>query len=61
LDVETKEKIKNRLEKAYALFGDRIKYAGPDCGLGSWPSQELAFKLLQNTGMGIKEFLMNRV
>lgn len=61
LDIETKEKIKNRLEKAYGIFGDRIKYAGPDCGLGSWPSQELAFRLLQNTGMGIKEFLMNRI
>jgi len=61
LDIETPEKIKGRLEKAYAMFGDRIKYAGPDCGLGSWPSQKLAFKLLQNTGLGIKEFLKSRV
>ncbi len=59
--METPDTIKKRLEKAYGLFGDRIKYAGPDCGLGSWPSQELAFKLLQNTGLGIKEFLKNRV
>jgi 5-methyltetrahydropteroyltriglutamate--homocysteine methyltransferase len=60
-EMETPETIAKRLEKAYGIFGDRIKYAGPDCGLGSWPSQELAFRLLQNTGMGIKEFLMNRV
>jgi len=55
--METPDIIKKRLEKAYGIFGDRIKYSGPDCGLGSWPSQELAFELLQNTGLGIKEFL----
>ncbi|MCZ7392603.1 MAG: methionine synthase [Candidatus Methanoperedens sp.] len=59
--METPQTIKKRLEKAYGLFGERIKYAGPDCGLGSWPSQELAFKLLQNTGLGIKEFLKNKI
>ncbi len=55
--METPDIIKKRLEKGYGIFGDRIKYAGPDCGLGSWSSQELAFKLLQNTGLVIKEFL----
>lgn len=55
--METPETIKIRLEKAFGIFGGRIKYAGPDCGLGSWPSQPLAFKLLKNTGIGIKEFL----
>jgi len=55
--METPEIIEKRLEKAYALFGDRIKYAGPDCGLGSWPTQEMAFMLLKNTGTGIKGFL----
>jgi 5-methyltetrahydropteroyltriglutamate--homocysteine methyltransferase len=55
--METPAMIEKRLEKAYSLFGDRIKYAGPDCGLGAWPSQELAFGLLKNTGIGIKEFL----
>jgi len=55
--METPEIVEKRLEKAYSLFGDRIKYAGPDCGLGSWPTQEMAFRLLKNTGIGIKEFL----
>ncbi len=59
--METPQIIAKRLEKAYGIFGERIKYAGPDCGLGSWPSQEIAFKLLQNTGLGIKEFLKNKV
>ncbi len=57
--METPEVIEKRLGKAHALFGDRIKYAGPDCGLGSWPSQEMAFGLLKNTGIGIKGFLKN--
>jgi 5-methyltetrahydropteroyltriglutamate--homocysteine methyltransferase len=57
-EMETPGTISNRLHKAYSIFGDRIKYAGPDCGLGSWPSQELAFKLLKNTCIGIKEFMM---
>ncbi len=60
-EMETPAIIANRLEKAYGIFGDRIKYAGPDCGLGSWPSQQLASSLLRNTGLGIKEFLKNRV
>jgi len=55
--METPVIIEKRLEKAFALFGDRIKYAGPDCGLGSWPSQQMAFNLLKNTGIGIKGFL----
>ncbi len=53
-EMETPETIAKRLEKAYRIFGERIKYAGPDCGLGSWPTQRLAFKLLRNTGEGIK-------
>ena len=50
------EIVKKRLDKAYSEFGERIKYAGPDCGLGTWPSQRSAFILLKNTGRGIKEF-----
>lgn len=54
--METPHTIEKRLKKAYELFNDRIKYAGPDCGLGSWPNQELAFSLLKNTSIGIKNF-----
>ena len=59
-EMETPGIITKRLQKAYSIFGGRIKYAGPDCGLGSWPSQDLAFRLLKNTGIGIKEFIMNQ-
>ena len=58
--METPQIIAKRLQKAFSIFGGRIKYAGPDCGLGSWPSQELASNLLKNTGAGIKEFQKNQ-
>ncbi len=29
---------------------------GPDCGLGPFPSQELAYMVLKNTSAGIKGF-----
>ncbi|HMB44203.1 MAG TPA: methonine synthase, partial [Candidatus Methanoperedens sp.] len=58
--METRDIIAKRLGKAYSIFGRRIKYAGPDCGLGSWPSQELASNLLRNTCAGIKEFRKNQ-
>ncbi|MGB9928529.1 MAG: methionine synthase [Methanosarcina sp.] len=55
-ELETPAIITNRLKLGYQRFGNLIKYAGPDCGLGSWPSQEIAFTLLTNTAQGIKDF-----
>jgi 5-methyltetrahydropteroyltriglutamate--homocysteine methyltransferase len=55
-EVETPEVIKKRLELAFSVLGDRIKYASPDRGLAFWPDQDLAFKLLENTAKGINEF-----
>lgn len=55
-EIETPGLVKERLEKAYSVLGDRIKYASPDCGLAFWPDQELAFRLLENTAKGINEF-----
>ncbi|MDD4497097.1 MAG: methionine synthase [Methanosarcinaceae archaeon] len=54
--METPEVIRKRLEKVCAELGDRVKYAGPDCGLAFWPDRELAFKLLENTAKGINAF-----
>jgi 5-methyltetrahydropteroyltriglutamate--homocysteine methyltransferase len=50
------EKVKKRLEKAYSLVGERIGYVGPDCGLGSFPDQDLAYQVLANTYKGILAF-----
>ncbi|WP_298682402.1 methionine synthase [uncultured Methanomethylovorans sp.] len=53
--LETPDVIAKRLEKAYSIFGERIKYVGPDCGLGSWPSQQIASQLLQNVAAGMQK------
>lgn len=47
-ELETPEAILSRLERAHRTFGDRIRYVGPDCGLGAWPSQRIAAALLSN-------------
>jgi len=52
-EVETPEVMAARLEHAFHLFGDRIAYVGPDCGLGSWPSQKIAAGLLSNVRRAI--------
>ncbi|WP_406660295.1 methionine synthase [Methanolobus sp. ZRKC3] len=55
-EMETPAVIAKRLAHAHSIFGERIKYAGPDCGLGSWPSQEIASQLLRNVAAGISDF-----
>ena len=55
-EYNSPELLKKRLEKAYARFGDRITYVGPDCGLGAFPTQELAYTVLKNTAEGINAF-----
>ncbi|MCL2142457.1 MAG: methionine synthase [Methanimicrococcus sp.] len=55
-EIETPSVIEKRLAHLSKIFGGRIKYAGPDCGLGSWPSYDLASSLLKNTGEAIRSF-----
>jgi 5-methyltetrahydropteroyltriglutamate--homocysteine methyltransferase len=55
-ETESSKTIEKRLKNAHKIFGDRIKYAGPDCGLGAWPDQDSAFKLLRNTVKAIDNF-----
>ena len=54
--MENVKNIAKRLENAYDLFGDRIRYAGPDCGLGSWPGQDAAYAILKNAADAISAF-----
>jgi 5-methyltetrahydropteroyltriglutamate--homocysteine methyltransferase len=56
-EYNSPEKVKKRLEHAYSVFGDRIRYVGPDCGLGPFPNQELAYLVLKNTSAGITDFV----
>ncbi len=60
-EFETPYIIKKRLEMAFSVLRDRIKYASPDCGLAFWPNQDLAFKLLENTAKGINEFNAEKI
>jgi len=56
LASESSDVIEKRLSKAYSIFGDRLRCAGPDCGLGSWPSQKVASSLLSNCSRAISSF-----
>jgi len=56
LGQESVKTLKKRLEQAYGLFGDRLRAVGPDCGLGSWPSQDLADRILANCASALGAF-----
>jgi 5-methyltetrahydropteroyltriglutamate--homocysteine methyltransferase len=53
--VEGEEAIKKRYVSAKEKFGERMTFTGPDCGLGSWPSQEAAQLLLKRTVDAVKK------
>ncbi len=53
--VDTEEQIAGIYKKLREKFGDRITHAGPDCGLGSWPSQEAAELVLRRAVKVIRE------
>ncbi len=53
--VEAEQVIKKRYVAAKEKFGERLTFAGPDCGLGSWPSQEAAQLLLKRTVDAVKK------
>jgi 5-methyltetrahydropteroyltriglutamate--homocysteine methyltransferase len=52
--VDSEDSIRKRFENARKFFGERLSFTGPDCGLGSWPSQQVAFELLKRTVRAIK-------
>ncbi len=60
MDMESPTVMKKRLEKAYGLFGERLRATGPDCGLGSWPGQDLAARLLENCASAVRDFRYGR-
>lgn len=57
--MESVEVIKGRLEAARKSFGDRLRAVGPDCGLGSWPSQSMASLLLTNCAAAVTSSRQN--
>jgi 5-methyltetrahydropteroyltriglutamate--homocysteine methyltransferase len=53
--IETEDIIQERYLFAKRKFNDRMTFTGPDCGLGSWPSQEAAQFLLERTVNAVKK------
>jgi 5-methyltetrahydropteroyltriglutamate--homocysteine methyltransferase len=52
--VENEEAIKKRFRFAKEKYGETMTFTGPDCGLGSWSTQEAAELLLQRTVKAVK-------
>lgn len=52
--ADTADVIAGRFKEAKERFGERMTFVGPDCGLGSWPSQEVAQMVLKRTVDGIR-------
>ncbi len=55
-EIESPERIYDRIRKAYDRFGDSVAYVGPDCGLFAFPTQEHALQLLRNVYKALKRF-----
>jgi 5-methyltetrahydropteroyltriglutamate--homocysteine methyltransferase len=53
--IDSEDRIRKNLLKAIEMYGDRLKYVGPDCGLGGWPLPQIAFELLNRTNKVIEQ------
>ncbi|RLE64227.1 MAG: hypothetical protein DRJ38_05915 [Thermoprotei archaeon] len=49
--LESVETMEKRLRKALTVFGDRVLYAGPECGLGGFPTYKCALECLRRTAL----------
>ncbi|MFX0209390.1 MAG: hypothetical protein ACFFDT_25625 [Candidatus Hodarchaeota archaeon] len=54
--VEDPSVMVARLKTVYKRFGDRLFFAGPDCGFGKWPTQEAALEQLSRAVRAITQF-----
>ncbi|NOZ82529.1 MAG: hypothetical protein GXN98_01740 [Euryarchaeota archaeon] len=52
--ADSEQSISKLYLKLRERFGDRMSFAGPDCGLGSWPSQEAAKLVLSRCVRAIR-------
>jgi 5-methyltetrahydropteroyltriglutamate--homocysteine methyltransferase len=53
--AESVDVIRKRFVVVKEKYGERMTFTGPDCGLGSWPSQEAALLLLKRTVEAVKK------
>lgn len=54
--VEPVNVIRKRFVEAKEKYGEFLTFTGPDCGLGSWPSQNVASMVLKRTVEAVKHF-----
>jgi len=47
--IDSKDIIKKNLYDALNMYGDRLRFIGPDCGLGGWRIPQVAYELLHRT------------
>jgi 5-methyltetrahydropteroyltriglutamate--homocysteine methyltransferase len=52
--VESQETITKRYRFAKEKYGELMTFTGPDCGLGSWPSQDAASLVLKRSVEAVK-------
>ena len=52
--VEPFDVIQKRYRFAKEKYGDRMTFTGPDCGMGSWPTQEASALLLKRVVEAVK-------
>jgi 5-methyltetrahydropteroyltriglutamate--homocysteine methyltransferase len=52
--VESIEEMRRRYRFAKEKYGERMTFTGPDCGLGSWPTQEAAALVLKRAVEAVK-------
>ena len=53
--VESPATIKKRYIYSKRKFGETMLFTGPDCGVGSWPSQDAAQLLLSKTVEAVRD------
>ena len=52
--VEPLDVIQKRFRFAKEKYGERMTFTGPDCGMGSWPTQEASSLLLKRVVEAVK-------
>ena len=53
--IDSQKIIRKNLLTAMEMYGERLKYVGPDCGLGGWLHPQIAYELLLRTQKVISE------
>jgi len=53
--IDSQAIIRKNLNTALDMYGERLRFIGPDCGLGGWLHPQIAYELLLRTQKVISE------